>query len=145
MALFKCDLISDSTKRLDRNALSEIASVFKNGLKLNSATLFSEQLASLITKEDIEILRFSRDFGLGIFNGIEIACLPHGEFMREDLIERSITFELFIAVSLCLAPSIDERVDQLIIWIDCAYYLFEKLKNFYAFNYVMSALNHPEV
>jgi len=142
---YECELISDRNKRLDRSALGEIANMFKFGSCENFGTVFGEQLAVLLTKEDIEIIKYNRDFGLAIFNGIELMCLPHGSFIRHDVIERSLTLQLFIAASLCLAPSADERVSELIAWIDCAYYLFDKFKNFYAFTYVMAALNHPEI
>ena len=142
---FKCNLIQDQTKRLDRNALSEINSIFLHSDSARASDL-ALSLAKCITYEDIQLLRYNYDFGLGIYNGIELICLTHGNFIRIDLIDRHKTFKLFICllISLCQI-SVEHRCKLIIMWIDCAFYLFEKFKNLYAFNYVMEALNHEKV
>lgn len=147
---YKCDnLIQDQTKRLDRNALSEINRILlyndNENNEYNSSSLAFD-LAKCITYEDLQLLRYNYDFGLGINNGIELLCLLHGNFVRIDLIDRHKTFKLFISVLICLCQiSVELRIKLIILWIDCAFYLFEKLKNFYAFSYVMEALNHEKV
>lgn len=141
---YKCELINDKTKRLDRNALNELQKLFS--IDTITSNNLSFNLAKCITYEDIQLLRYNYDFGLGIFNGLELICLLHGNFIRLDVIDRHKTFKLFICLLITLCQLNSElRVHLLIVWIDCAYYLFEKLKNLFAFNYVMEALNHEQV
>jgi hypothetical protein len=143
---YKCnDLIEDQTKRLDRHALNEINKIFIYNND-EDVSLLAFNLAKCITYEDIQLLRYNYDFGLGINNGIELLCLLHGNFIRIDLIDRHKTFKLFISllISLCQI-STELRCKFIILWIDCAFYLFEKLRNLYAFSYIIEALNHEKV
>ena len=142
---YKCDeLIDDQSKRLDRHALNEINKMLIYTDDDPSSLAFN--LAKCMTYEDIQLLRYNFDFGLGLNNGIELLCLLHGNFIRIDIIDRHKTFKLFICllISLC-QTTVDLRIKFIILWIDCAFYLFEKLKNLYAFSYVMEALNNEKV
>lgn len=139
---YECNLINDKTKRLDRFALSEINSLMSN---VDSNPLFAFNLSVLLTKEDLDLLGYDHDYGLGVLNGLELICLVQGDVLRADLIDRHNTFTLFIALIICICQIDELRVGYLILWIDCAFYLFDKLKNFYAFSYVMNALNHTQV
>lgn len=56
-------------------------------------------LSKCFTYNDIQLMRFSVDFGLGIYNGIELATLPQGQVVRRDIIERSVSFELILISS----------------------------------------------
>ena len=51
-------------------------------------------LAKCFTYNDIQLMRFSVDFGLGVYNGIELATLPQGQVVRRDIIERSVRSHL---------------------------------------------------
>lgn len=93
---FKCDIISDGSRHLDRTALIEtnrallikpnLTSCCENCWKLSeNSALF---LAKYLTYEDLKIMRFNFDFGLGIFTGLELITLPQGERVRLDVIER---------------------------------------------------------
>lgn len=56
-------------------------------------------LSKCFTYNDIQLMRFSVDFGLGVYNGIELATLPQGQVVRQDIIERSVSFELILISS----------------------------------------------
>jgi hypothetical protein len=56
-------------------------------------------LSKCFTYNDIQLMRFSVDFGLGVYNGIELATLPQGQVVRRDIIERSVSFELILISS----------------------------------------------
>ena len=76
---YKCDgLIEDQTKRFDRHALNEINRIFLYNND-DDVSVLAFNLAKCITYEDIQLLRYNYDFGLGI-NGIELLCLLHGNF-----------------------------------------------------------------
>jgi hypothetical protein len=66
---YKCmNMIGDKSKRLDRLAISELKSLFRfvhGGNQTNEITEFSLNLAKLMTYEDLDLLRFNVDFGLG--------------------------------------------------------------------------------
>jgi hypothetical protein len=76
---YKClNFINDKTKRLDRNALKQINKLFtsftgsddsqqSDSINFNDVTQFSLNLAKFITYEDLDLLRFNVDFGLGKF------------------------------------------------------------------------------
>ena len=93
---YRCGIISDRNKHLDRSALietnrallvrSNLSSCCENCWKLSqNSALF---LAKYLTYEDLKIMRFNFDFGLGIFTGLELITLPQGERVRLDVIER---------------------------------------------------------
>lgn len=110
---YECELISDRFKRLDRAAIietnnllllnsisneNEFASV-RCGCELNCFVVsknFALYLAKYFTYNDLQLLQFNIDFGLGILNGLELIVLPHGEIIRKDIIERCLsTFTIF--------------------------------------------------
>ena len=101
---FECSIIKDRAKHLDRLALIEsnkllllnsnsdnlvccedCMSLTKNISNLNNLAI---QLAKCFTYNDLKYLRFNIDFGLGIYTGLELIMLPHGEQIRADIIER---------------------------------------------------------
>lgn len=93
---YHCDIISNRAKKLDRLALIEINRALQlktvqccdscSNLAKNSAVY----LAKYLTFEDLRVLRFNYDFGLGIFTGLEMITLPQGSVIRVDTIERLI-------------------------------------------------------
>ncbi len=115
LANYECSIIKDRTKHLDRLALIEANQLFllnvNNNIlqncckscvdlikslvgfddgnsstnKINSLAM---HLAKCFTYNDLKMLRFNVDFGLGIFTGLELVMLPHGEQVRLDIIER---------------------------------------------------------
>lgn len=105
---YKCYLIKDPCRHLDRFALIEIKQVFlANYLKLKCPSnekcdcndLLSQSLtiylAKCFTYNDLQLLRFNFDFGLGVYNGIEMINLPHGDQVRKDIIERLTNIHLY--------------------------------------------------
>jgi len=104
---YECELISDRFKRLDRMAIIEtnnllLINSIGNQTKFASVCCgcepncfiisknFSLYLAKYLTYNDLQLLQFNIDFGLGILNGLELLVLPHGELIRKDIIERCI-------------------------------------------------------
>ncbi len=102
---YECELISDRFKRLDRVAIIEtnnllLINSISNENKFASVCCgcepncllvsknFALYLAKYFTYNDLELLQFNIDFGLGIMNGLELIVLPHGETIRKDIIER---------------------------------------------------------
>ena len=115
---YECSIIKDRAKHLDRLALIEANQLLlinaNNNILMNcckvcsnlihSFTLASSSLSQLpsqtatnslaihlakcFTYQDLKFLRFNIDFGLGIFTGLELMMLPHGEQIRLDIIER---------------------------------------------------------
>ncbi len=49
-----------------------------------------QMIAKHITKADLDSLKVSgfRDLGVGVFSGLELLTLPHGQQLRKDVIER---------------------------------------------------------
>ena len=109
---YECSIVKDRTKHLDRLALIEanqllLINVNNNILAnccrtccnlIDSFTMNTSisqasnnlaiHLAKCFTYQDLKFLRFNIDFGLGIFTGLELMMLPHGEQIRLDIIER---------------------------------------------------------
>ena len=54
------------------------------GSGMNSLAI---HLAKCFTYHDLKYFRFNVDFGLGLFTGLELVMLPHGEQVRLDIIE----------------------------------------------------------
>jgi hypothetical protein len=94
---YECDIISNKDKHLDRRALIEVT----RALLVTEHTKFyccsrcecvgessSDFLAKYLTYEDLKVLRFNYDFGLGVSTGLELITLPQGEIIRLDIIER---------------------------------------------------------
>ena len=101
---FECTIIKDRSKHLDRLALIESNKILllnaslddlvccddcvgltRNVSNVNNLAL---HLAKCFTYNDLKYLRFNIDFGLGIYTGLELITLPHGEQIRLDIIER---------------------------------------------------------
>lgn len=154
LANYECDIIKDKSKRLDRLALIEITKILSFDSQHLTQTLcsvcksnqdFPIRLAKCLTYYDFDYLRFSHDFGLGIFNGLELLTLPHGNLIRSDLIERFNSSKLFLMLMIVLCQDKNERINLIINLLDCAFYLFEKLRNLFAFCYIMEAFNDERV
>ena len=113
LANYECSIIKDRTKHLDRLALIEANQLFLlnvnnnilqncckscvdlikslvsfDGGGTNEINSLAMHLAKCFTYNDLKMLRFNVDFGLGIFTGLELVMLPHGEQVRLDIIER---------------------------------------------------------
>ena len=96
LAGYECDIISNKAKHLDRRALIEsnrallvragLTSCCHNCYILSEAS--AEYLGKYLTYEDLKVMRFNYDFGLGVFTGLELVTLPQGEPIRTDIIER---------------------------------------------------------
>ncbi len=151
---YECNIIKDKSKRLDRLALIEITKILSTDSYNLTQTLcsmcrlnqeFPIRLAKCLTFYDLDYLRFSHDFGLGVFNGLELLTLPHGDLIRNDLIERFISSKLFLMLMIVLCQDKNERINLIINLLDCAFYLFEKLRNLFAFCYIMEAFNDEKV
>ncbi len=102
---YECKLISDRFKRLDRVAVIESNNLLLIN-SINSESKFASvccdcepncllvsknlplYMAKYFTCNDLALLQFNIDFGLGILNGLELLMLPHGEIIRKDIIER---------------------------------------------------------
>jgi len=105
---FKCDIIANKAKKLDRLALIEthrtlqLKSKIKDldcGHCLDLTQNLAVYLAKYLTYEDLRVLRFNFDFGLGIFTGLEMITLPQGNLIRSDTIQRYLVY-LFCVLSL---------------------------------------------
>jgi hypothetical protein len=154
LANYDCNIIKDKSKRLDRLALIEIGKILSSDSESLTNTIcllcrsnqeFPIRLAKCLTYYDFDYLRFSHDFGLGIFNGLELLTLPHGDLIRNDLIERFNSSKLFLMLMIVLCQDKSERINLIINLLDCAFYLFEKLRNLFAFSYIMEAFNDERV
>lgn len=102
-------------------------------------------LAKSFTYNDMQLLRLNIDSGLGVYTGLELATLPHGQCVRRDIIERHVTASLFLTLIVVLCQNTDERHEMILTLVDCALYLLERLKNLLAFSYFMQALNSSHV
>ena len=97
LAGYECDIILNKAKHLDRLALIEsnkallvragFTNCCHNCFKLSEAS--AQYLGKHLTYEDLKVMRFNYDFGLGVFTGLELVTLPQGEPIRTDIIERS--------------------------------------------------------
>ena len=153
MNSYKCDIISDVSKHLDRKALIEtnrtlltrpnFTNCCENCWRLNESSAM--YLAKYLTYEDLKILRFNYDFGLGIFTGLELITLPQGENVRLDVIERYKTGSLFLVLMIVLCQNTNDRIELIIKLLDCAMYLFDNIKNLFGFGYIMEAFEHDQV
>lgn len=93
---YHSDIIVNKSKKLDRLALIETT----KALLLNEMTNpccescsdlvrnSSVYLAKYLTYQDLKVVRFNFDFGLGVFTGLEMITLPQGGVIRNDLIQR---------------------------------------------------------
>lgn len=102
LSQYECGgLIKDSSKHLDRFALIDIKQTLLVELKSvlqNAETMhFASHLAKCFTYNDIQLLRFNIDFGLGVNNGIELVTLPNGDIIRKDIVER-----LILLITICI-------------------------------------------
>lgn len=104
-------------------------------------------LAKCFTYNDIQLMRFSVDFGLGVYNGIELATLPQGQVVRRDIIERSVRshlslilisslillFVLYLLVLLLSSP----QLYQLSCYISLLLTLISKIGLFFLLCYIL--------
>ena len=146
-------IIKDGLKYLDRLALIETNYALLIQPNLTECCLncwkLSENsgmfLAKALTYEDLKVLRFNYDFGLGVFTGLELMSLPQGEVVRKDVIERYKTAASFFSLMIVLCQNGNNRVNLIIKLLDCALNLVEKLRNLFGFAYIMEAFEHDQV
>lgn len=146
-------IIKDGLKYLDRLALVEAnyallinpnyTECCLNCWKLSENS--AEFLAKCLTYEDLKILRFNFDFGLGVYTGLELMSLPQGEVVRADIIERYKSSSSFFSLMILLCQNSNNRINLIIKLLDCALHLFENLRNLFAFAYLMEAFEHIQV
>ena len=84
-------------------------------IKDDNQISFVAHLSKCFTYNDIQLMRFSVDFGLGVYNGIELATLPQGQVVRRDIIERSVSFELILISSNSYFSSSSSRLLLLLL------------------------------
>jgi len=94
---YECDFISNKSKKLDRLALIEthrtlLLKISAEDFQCNQCSDMVKNLAVYLAKyftyEDLKVMQFNFDFGLGVFTGLEMITLPQGHSIRSDTIER---------------------------------------------------------
>ncbi|XP_069050425.1 breast cancer anti-estrogen resistance protein 3 isoform X2 [Lepisosteus oculatus] len=83
---------------------------------------------------------------MGVNSGLELVTLPHGEQLRQDLIERHNTMAIGVAVDvLGCTGSLDERAATLNRIIQVAVELKDSMGDLFAFSAIMKALDMPQI
>ncbi|XP_035226871.1 breast cancer anti-estrogen resistance protein 3 homolog [Stegodyphus dumicola] len=136
---FRTPLLTSENTPLEGTVLSRIREAL-----LSNASKIS---AFHLTRVDLEIARNFQelDLGLGVTNGLELLLLPQGEQLQKDLLERTESMKIFVAVTILTTPGIEDRVKILNKWIEIAIETKTTLGNFYGFASVMLGLTIPEV
>ena len=128
-------------KPLDQTALRGVKNILVEG--------GSRSLAHHLTRADLELLHGGapgEDLGLGMRSGIELATLPHGAQLRQDLIERSECVKLLVAATVLMGNEGPEERAQLIQrWVQLAVDTKTAMGNLYGFTNIMLGLMVPEV
>ncbi|KAL6465452.1 hypothetical protein MHYP_G00255850 [Metynnis hypsauchen] len=111
----------------------------------------TKTMAMHITKVDCMVARIldipdDRTRGMGVSSGMELLTLPHGQYLRQDLLERFHTMSIMLAVELLgCTGSVEERGALLHRTISLASELKSNLGNMFGFTAVMKVLELPQI
>ncbi|CAL4082942.1 unnamed protein product, partial [Meganyctiphanes norvegica] len=132
-------LPSVENKPLDATALKGIKNII-----IESG---SRSIAAHLTKADLDVLngQENQDMGLGVTSGIELVTLPHGTQLRSDLIERTESMKLLVAVTVLMCSELNERAEIIHKWIQVAIDTKTAMGNLYGFCGIMLGLCNPEI
>jgi len=81
----------------------------------------------------------------GITSGIELCTLPNGQQLRADLMQRTQCLRLFVAVTILICQSVEERTAMLNYWIEIAIESKTALGNMYSFAAILLGLTMPQI
>ncbi|XP_034027018.1 SH2 domain containing 3Cb [Thalassophryne amazonica] len=107
--------------------------------------------AKHITKADCKVARIlevspEMQRMMGVSSGMELLTLPHGQQLRQDLLERFHTMAITLAVNvLGCTGSTEERAGLLLKMIQIAAELKSNMGNMFGFAAIMRALELPQV
>uniref|UniRef100_A0AAF5PJA3 SH2 domain-containing protein n=1 Tax=Wuchereria bancrofti TaxID=6293 RepID=A0AAF5PJA3_WUCBA len=96
-----------------------------------------ESCAQLITAEDYRLLRLGKDLQL---NGLLLILLPHGENVRNDLLERQRSLHYLCILSILPKAQSTQRCTVYNAWVQIARALFYQCGNAFSFLMLLDAL-----
>lgn len=139
--VYQSPLLPAENKPLERRLLRKVKEVLVDA--------DPKTIAMHITKADcmaMRILNHTNDRTKMMTSGIELLTLPHGHHLRQDLLERSHTMSIMLAVMfLGCTGSVEERSILLHKLISLASELQTNVQNMFGFAAVMRALELPQV
>ncbi|XP_066512603.1 SH2 domain-containing protein 3C-like isoform X1 [Hoplias malabaricus] len=142
-SVYQSPLLPTENKPLETRVLRRVKEVLTNA--------DTKTMALNITKVDCMVARIldtavDRTRGMGVCSGIELLTLPHGHYLRQDLLERFHTMSILLAVELLgCTGSVEERGALLHRTISLASELKTNLGNMFGFTAVMKFLELPQI
>ncbi|KAI4901707.1 hypothetical protein NFI96_029243 [Prochilodus magdalenae] len=142
-SMYQSALLPTENKPLETRVLRRVKEVLTDA--------DTKTMAMHITKADCMVSRIldvhdDRTRGLGVSSGMELLTLPHGHYLRQDLLERFHTMSIMLAVELLgCTGSVEERGALLHRTISLASELKNNLGNMFGFTAVMRVLELPQI
>ncbi|CAG9536773.1 unnamed protein product [Cercopithifilaria johnstoni] len=107
-----------------------------------------ESCAELITAEDYRLLRLKRNFEIPLkdsakfkrLNGLSLILLPHGQNVRNDLLERNYSLHYLCILSVLHQAQSAQRCAVYNAWVQIAHALFYRYGNAFSFLTLLDAL-----
>lgn len=136
-------------KPLDMKTLESVMLLFEqHSIKSMALHMLYSDLDVLGGLTDVENAYFNyRNYYLdrGVSSGIELCTLPNGQQLRSDLMERTQCMRLFVAVTILIGSSVEERTAMLNCWIEIAIESKTALGNMYGFAGLLLGLCMPQI
>ncbi|XP_072521368.1 SH2 domain containing 3Cb isoform X2 [Salminus brasiliensis] len=142
-SMYQSPLLPAENKPLETRVLRRVKEVLSDA--------DTKTMAMHITKVDCMVARIldvpdDRTRGMGVSSGMELLTLPHGHYLRQDLLERFHTMSIMLAVELLgCTGSMEERGALLHRTISLASELKNNLGNMFGFTAVMKVLELPQI
>ncbi|XP_014777821.1 breast cancer anti-estrogen resistance protein 3 homolog isoform X1 [Octopus bimaculoides] len=131
-------LIPDENKPLDVHVFFKVYDILMDNPR---------RIAQHLTKIDVEFIRVlgEDDLGAGVLSGLELITLPQGSVLRQDILERCYTMQVFVATTILIWNKIVMRAQVLSKWIQVATELKNTLGNLFGFVNVMEGIGLKQV
>ncbi|KAG9261823.1 SH2 domain-containing protein 3C isoform X2 [Astyanax mexicanus] len=142
-SMYQSPLLPAENKPLETRVLRRVKEVLSDA--------DTKTMAMHITKVDCMVARIldttdDRSRGMGVSSGMELLTLPHGHYLRQDLLERFHTMSTMLAVELLgCTGSVEERAALLHRTISLASELKSIMGNMFGFSAVMKVLELPQI
>ncbi|XP_076853890.1 SH2 domain containing 3Cb [Brachyhypopomus gauderio] len=142
-SMYQSPLLPAENKPLETRVLKRVKKVLTDA--------DTKAIAMHITKVDCMVSRIldvpnERSTGMGVSSGMELLTLPQGHHLRQDLLERSHTMSIMLAVEILgCTGSVEERGALLHRAISLAFELKSNLGNMFGFAAVMRVLELSQI
>ncbi|GAB1598256.1 breast cancer anti-estrogen resistance protein 3-like isoform X1 [Argonauta hians] len=131
-------LIQNENKPLDVHVFFKVYDILMDNPR---------RIAQHLTKIDVEFIRVlgEEDLGVGVLSGLELITLPQGSRLRQDILERCYSMQLFVATTILIWNKIVMRAQVLSKWIQVATELKNTLGNLFSFVNIMEGIGLKQI